>query len=59
MPNSEGDWCRSKKRAVERDNGRKLCDRCESQRQREQQSDDDGTSASNGNVMTDAELIVN
>ena len=59
MPTCEGDRCRSKKRAVERDDGRKLCDRCESQRQREQQSDDDGTSASNGNIITDAEQIVN
>ena len=59
MPTCEGDQCRSKKRAVERDDGRKLCDPCESQRQREQQSDDDGTSASNGNIITDADQIVN
>ena len=44
---------------VERDDGRKLCDRCESQRQREQQIGNDGTSAGNGNVITDAELIIN
>ena len=59
MPTFEGDRCRSKKRAVECYDGRKLCDRCESQRQREQQSGNDGTSGGYGNVITDAEPIIN